>query len=92
MIWVSLPTSLNSLRSWAPPGDLEGTQTAGADLARGSAWALGHGDRISPGSWAGRHAGNTGVETWHRQEEARESAGEGTSGQLGPERVESRPG
>lgn len=28
-IWLSLPTSLNSLGSWAPPGDLEGTQTAG---------------------------------------------------------------
>ena len=89
---MSLPTSLNSLGSWAPPGDLEGTQTAGADLARGSAWALSQGDRISPGSWAGRHAGNTRVETWHRQGEAQESTEEGRSGQLGPERAESSPG
>lgn len=35
-IWVPLPTSLTSPGSWTPPGNLEGTQSTGAALARGS--------------------------------------------------------
>lgn len=32
-IWVPLPTSPTSLGLWSPSGDLEGTQSTGADLA-----------------------------------------------------------
>lgn len=67
---VPLPTFPSPLSSKAPPGDLERTQSAGADLAeaRPRRWATMTG--YPQGAGLAAHTGNTRAETWHTGRES----------------------